>query len=84
MATKSTWERCSPSAGIVDRTNFYGRLSSQPADAIVRCPIDDCSVPQVIARGQSNASAFTQDAAANYWVTVNPSYDGYTIWKQAK
>ena len=73
--------------GVVDETNFYGSFlnSSVPSDAIVKCSVSSCGSPTVIARGQADSSAFTDDATAIYWTTPGaPQQNGFFIWKTAK
>jgi hypothetical protein len=74
-------------AGVVDATTFYGLIwgsSTIPTDAYFKCSLPTCLNPVIIARGQSNAGAFVQDATAVYWVTTSQTLAGFTIWKAAK
>jgi hypothetical protein len=74
-------------AGVVDATSFYGIVwgsSAVPADALVKCTLPTCLNPVIIARGQSSASAFTQDATAIYWASTSTTMAGFTVWKVAK
>ena len=74
--------------GVVDQTHFYGALSGSstvPADAVVACPLSNCSSPTIIARGQANANYFADDATAIYWMTsAETSTAGFSVWKAAK
>ena len=69
--------------GVLDQTTFYGTLSSSavPSDAIVKCPLGNCSSPTVIARGQASANSFAADATAIYWTTSGQTG---ALWKAAK
>ncbi len=71
------------SSGIVDDTDFYGTLSLAPipSDAMVKCPLTNCSSPAIMARGQAGADHFSQDATAIYWTT---SGQATALWKLAK
>ena len=72
-------------AGVLDQTTFYGtvRSSSIPEDAVIKCPISDCSTPTIVTRGQANASNFADDGTAIYW-TTNGQASNVAIWKDAK
>ena len=73
--------------GIVDATRFYGRVwgsASMPSDVLFRCTLPTCLNPVIITRGQSDATAFTQDATAVYWSTSQAPSFGFTVWKLAK
>lgn len=74
--------------GVIDQTTFYGSVSSAtnvPSDAVVKCPLSNCSSPTIISRGQANANYFADDATAIYWTTsAQTSTQGFSIWKAAK
>lgn len=73
--------------GVIDATNFFGSLSGStvPADALITCPLSDCSSPTIISRGQANASYFADDATAIYWTTnAQTTTQGFSVWKAAK
>jgi hypothetical protein len=72
--------------GVIDQTTFYGELrgsSAVPEDAVIKCPLSDCSMPTIIARGQANASTFADDETAIYWTTTGQA-STVAIWKAAK
>jgi hypothetical protein len=74
-------------AGIADATNFYGLVfgsSTIPGDALIKCTLPTCLNPIIIARGQSRANGFVQDATAVYWATTSTTVAGFTVWKVAK
>lgn len=71
--------------GTLDEVAFYGVIranSSIPEDAVIKCPLSDCSAPTVIVRGQ-NAANFAHDATAIYWTTSGQA-SNVAIWKAAK
>lgn len=72
--------------GVIDQTTFYGSISEAsstvPADAVVKCPLTNCSSPTIVARGQAGAGFFTDDATAIYWITSGQA--GAALWKAAK
>ena len=72
--------------GVIDQTTFYGSISQAsstvPADAVVKCPLTNCSSPTIVARGQSGAGFFADDATAIYWTTSGQA--GAALWKAAK
>jgi hypothetical protein len=74
--------------GIIDQSSFYGTIfnsSTVPSDAVVKCPLSNCTTPTIIVRGQSNARAFADDGTAIYWTTYSsPSTQGFSVWKAAK
>jgi hypothetical protein len=74
--------------GVMDQTTFYGTISANsavPSDAIVKCPLSNCDAPTVVTRGQANATYFTNDATAIYWITTTQTTtQGFSIWKAAK
>jgi len=73
--------------GIVDQTSFYGLVpgsASFAADAFIRCALPSCSNPVTLARGQSTAQTFVEDATAVYWTTTGSGNKGFTVWKVAK
>jgi hypothetical protein len=70
--------------GVLDQTNFYGTISSSstiPSDALIRCPLANCSSPTIIARGQSSANYFAADTTAVYYTTSGTTA---ALWKVAK
>ena len=72
--------------GVIDQTTLYGELrgnSAVPEDAVIKCPLSDCSKPTIIARGQANASTFADDGSAIYWTTTGQA-SSIAIWKAAK
>jgi len=72
--------------GVIDQTTFYGELrgnSAVPQDAVIKCPLSDCSKPTIIARGQANATTFADDGSAIYWTTTGQA-SNIAIWKAAK
>jgi hypothetical protein len=77
------------SQGAMDQTYFYGAGSSDvtviPSDAVIRCPLADCSRPTIF-RGQVGPAYFTQDVNAIYWTSANPATpgQGFDVWKLAK
>ena len=72
--------------GVIDQTTFYGSISGPdstvPADALIRCPLTNCSSPTIVARGQAGAGFFADDATAIYWITSGQA--GAALWKAAK
>lgn len=74
--------------GVIDQTTFYGSVSKAanvPSDAVVKCPLSNCSSPTIISRGQANANYFAEDASAIYWTTsAQTTTQGFSIWKAAK
>jgi hypothetical protein len=74
--------------GVIDETNFYGTVmlnSTVPSDALISCPLTDCTVPTIISRGQAGAANFVQDSSAIYWTTPNTTNNqGFSVWKAAK
>ena len=72
--------------GVIDQTTFYGSISEAsstiPSDAVVKCPLTNCSSPTIIARGQASAGFFADDATAIYWTTSGQT--GAALWKAAK
>jgi hypothetical protein len=75
--------------GILDQQSFYGTVVSSPsipADAIVQCPVTNCSSPTVLFTGQPSAASFIQHANSFYWTTPGPSGggSGFYVWKSAK
>jgi hypothetical protein len=71
--------------GTLDQTSFYGAIrsnSSIPEDAVVECPLTDCSAPTILARGQTAAN-FANDLTAVYWTTSGQA-SNVAIWKVAK
>ena len=56
--------------------------STVPTDAVVKCPLSNCSSPAIVARGQGNANYFAVDATAIYWTTSGTS--STALWKTAK
>ena len=72
--------------GVIDQTTFYGALranSAVPEDALIKCPLSDCSTPTIITRGQASASNFADDGTAIYWTTSGQA-SNVAIWKVAK
>ncbi|HVZ89718.1 MAG TPA: hypothetical protein VHG72_22350 [Polyangia bacterium] len=73
-------------SGVVDEANFYGTICDNamvPQDAVVECPLSNCSAPTIIARGQASAINFADDATAIYWTTSGQG-SNVAIWKAAK
>jgi hypothetical protein len=71
---------------VIDQTTFYGELrgnSAVPEDAVIKCPLSDCSTPTVVTSGQANASNFADDGTAIYWTTSGQA-STVAIWKAAK
>jgi hypothetical protein len=74
------------SGGVLDETTFYGTIwanSTIPQDAVIKCPISDCSAPTIITRGQTGAINFADDGTAIYWTTSGQA-SNVAIWKAAK
>ncbi len=74
-------------AGVVDQTNFYGSLSNSttvPSDAIVKCPLSNCTSPTIMTRGQANANYFADDATAIYWTTSASHEHGGLLGLEAR
>jgi hypothetical protein len=74
--------------GVIDQTTYTGVIASNsavPADAIVTCPLANCTSPTILFRGQANASSFGEDSKAVYWTTnAFTQTQGFSVWKAAK
>src|SRR6476646_3765276 len=73
--------------GTIDGSTYYGTVSNSsnaniPQDAVITCPLSNCSSPTILARGQGNANYFTTDATAVYWTTSGAT--ATAVWKLAK
>jgi hypothetical protein len=74
------------SGGVLDQMTFYGTVWANPnipQDAVIKCPLSDCSSPTIVARGQAMANNFAQDGVAVYWTTTGQA-SNVAIWKVAK
>jgi len=70
--------------GVLDQTTFYGVIEGNSAipDAVIKCPLANCSAPTIIAPGQRGAN-FADDDTAIYWTTFGQA-SNVAIWKAAK
>ena len=57
--------------------------SAIPPDAVIKCPLSNCSAPTIITRGQPGAMNFADDGTAIYW-TASGQASNVAIWKVAK
>ena len=53
--------------GVIDATNFYGSLSNSttiPTDAIVKCPLSNCTSPTILTRVNPEAKVMRDEIFA--------------------